>query len=611
MVTVTHAKVSAISPIAPPTGIVTSADWNADHIIDDLESADVAFTQTGTGAIEYSVSTKIGAVFSVTDFGTVGDGVTDDIAALEAATNAAIAAASATYGQATLTLTRGNYAVSRVWEVGHTNLHIIALDGAVVIKRIGTPGKVVSFDAGSIVKNQTFGGPNVICIEGNNIGTEGIYINRMENSSIRVNVRNVSSRVINTTVATEVDYEIQSSANDGAFTTVPAFGCLFDQQNGCRYFLKVEGVGGSDYGATFTNSGALDVFGTVEGCLTGGIRIDSNCTNIKLDTVDSEANNTTYDFNIAGSGHVIINCRSGLTPSGSGNASTYTTWIGNQIATLTNFVGSTKNVFLNNRLSSFVDNEPTTYRIGNSGVADKFPLGGTTTSDNATTGNVGEYIFSSGPSTLNVSTVTITIATPAVVTWGTTLPFTGLGNYTSPVVFTTTGSLPTGIVAGTQYWLIGTSVSGNTFQIATSAANALAAVAVATSGSQSGVQTGTGGVPLSTGTAATVAAISLTAGDWDVEGVVAYNSGAAGTTSVTVSCANLGIVVNTLDTTPGKFIETVTPATIPAANAGSILGVPTYRLSLAATATVFLNALSIFTVSTNGGSGRVAARRAR
>lgn len=78
------------------------------------------------------------------------------------------------------------------------------------------------------------------------------------------------------------------------------------------------------------------------------------------------------------------------------------------------------------------------------------------------------------------STVTITIASPGVVTW------TG-HNFlaTSPIVFTTTGALPTGLTAGTTYYVV--SPAANTFQVAATPGGA----AINTSGSQSGVHTAT------------------------------------------------------------------------------------------------------------------------
>jgi hypothetical protein len=97
------------------------------------------------------------------------------------------------------------------------------------------------------------------------------------------------------------------------------------------------------------------------------------------------------------------------------------------------------------------------------------------------------------------ATVTITIATPGVVTWS------GHGLSTgTPVIFSTTGALPTGITAGTTYYVI--AVDTNTFRIATSLANALAGTAVNTSGSQSGTQTGSRGAITQTSSVQSVVA---------------------------------------------------------------------------------------------------------
>lgn len=79
------------------------------------------------------------------------------------------------------------------------------------------------------------------------------------------------------------------------------------------------------------------------------------------------------------------------------------------------------------------------------------------------------------------STITVTIASPAVVTW------TGHGlPVGSPVVFSTTSALPTGITAGTTYFIITAGYGTNVFEISTSVGGA----AVNTTGSQSGTQTG-------------------------------------------------------------------------------------------------------------------------
>jgi hypothetical protein len=114
------------------------------------------------------------------------------------------------------------------------------------------------------------------------------------------------------------------------------------------------------------------------------------------------------------------------------------------------------------------------------------------------------YAASSGDSGQGTasSTITVTIASPAVVTWGTTIPFGLTGTAGAAAInFTNSGgALPTGIVAGTNYYVILSSISGNTFQIATSADNAIAGTAINTSGSQSGTHTGIPAAILATGT---------------------------------------------------------------------------------------------------------------
>jgi microcystin-dependent protein len=78
------------------------------------------------------------------------------------------------------------------------------------------------------------------------------------------------------------------------------------------------------------------------------------------------------------------------------------------------------------------------------------------------------------------STVTITIATPGVVSW--TAHGLRAGD---PVKFSTTGALPTGITGGTTYYVISTGLTADSFRIAT----APGGTAINTTGSQSGTHT--------------------------------------------------------------------------------------------------------------------------
>lgn len=76
-------------------------------------------------------------------------------------------------------------------------------------------------------------------------------------------------------------------------------------------------------------------------------------------------------------------------------------------------------------------------------------------------------------------TVTMTIASPGVVTWANHGLYVG-----APVVFSTTGALPTGVTAGTIYY-VKTVVDVNSFQIAATQGGSV----INTTGSQSGVHT--------------------------------------------------------------------------------------------------------------------------
>jgi hypothetical protein len=75
------------------------------------------------------------------------------------------------------------------------------------------------------------------------------------------------------------------------------------------------------------------------------------------------------------------------------------------------------------------------------------------------------------------STVTLPIASPGVVTW------TGHGFSANwEVVFTTTGALPTGLTAGTSYYVVAAGLTANTFQVSATPGGA----AINFTGSQSG-----------------------------------------------------------------------------------------------------------------------------
>lgn len=115
-------------------------------------------------------------------------------------------------------------------------------------------------------------------------------------------------------------------------------------------------------------------------------------------------------------------------------------------------------------------------------------------------------------------------------------------------------------------------------------------------------------VTLSTGVAANVTSISLTAGDWDVTGVVDFTFGA--TTSYTNIIGSISQTSATLGGQDQGF-DYETSAIVPTAGADISWVMPTVRISLSGTVTIFLVAQGTFTVSTLKVYGTLRARRMR
>lgn len=93
----------------------------------------------------------------------------------------------------------------------------------------------------------------------------------------------------------------------------------------------------------------------------------------------------------------------------------------------------------------------------------------------------GDMIFQTGFGGVSAtSTVTISNASPAVISW------TSHGlSVNQPMTFTTTGALPTGLTAGTAYYVISAGFGANSFEVSTTVGGS----AINTSSAGSGVQT--------------------------------------------------------------------------------------------------------------------------
>lgn len=88
-------------------------------------------------------------------------------------------------------------------------------------------------------------------------------------------------------------------------------------------------------------------------------------------------------------------------------------------------------------------------------------------------------------SSVGAAAVSLTIASPCVITWTAHALQAG-----EPVKFSTTGALPTGLTAGTTYYVSTAGLAADSFRVADTAAHGIAGTnTVNTSGSQSGVHT--------------------------------------------------------------------------------------------------------------------------
>jgi hypothetical protein len=232
---------------------------------------------------------------------------------------------------------------------------------------------------------------------------------------------------------------------------------------------------------------------------------------------------------------------------------------------------------------------------------------------------LGTVTSVSGTGTVNGITLTGTVTSSGSLTLGGTLsgtassltagnvttnanltgPITSVGNATSVAAQTGTGST---FVMQASPTINTPSITGVT-DASNASAGSVGEYISATLSSGSAVS-------LTTFTAKTVTSISLTAGDWDVTGVMNMFFGA--TTNVVAAYGGASTTNNTLGAN-NTFTGTLYATT------GAVLGdvlqtrspIPMQRISISATTTVYLIAFASFTVSTVNAHGEIRARRIR
>jgi hypothetical protein len=148
-----------------------------------FSGTNVSFIQSGTGAVTRSVQTKLRETVSVKDFGAVGDGVTDDTAAIQAAIDAVFNA-----GGGTVHIPTGTYLVSSIvknW-IGAVTVRIQG-DGkraTKLKKKSGTLTPVLDLSADLAVLD-VYIELSDFWIEGNSKTNNGIRATRLARWSMR------------------------------------------------------------------------------------------------------------------------------------------------------------------------------------------------------------------------------------------------------------------------------------------------------------------------------------------------------------------------------------------------------------------------------------------
>lgn len=115
-----------------------------------------------------------------------------------------------------------------------------------------------------------------------------------------------------------------------------------------------------------------------------------------------------------------------------------------------------------------------------------------------------------------------------------------------------------------------------------------------------------GSISLTSTQAKTVTSINLTAGIWDISGVIFYSSGAG-----TVSTAQQGSISATNNAIGSTYGDDIVAFVVAAgiANLQTTQVIPALRVTLTAAATYYLVAVGTFTVSTLSCAGRISATR--
>ena len=212
-----------------------------------VDSVNVDYTPSGTGVVETTVQAKLRDFISVTDFGAVGDGSTDDTAAIQAC----IDSIESTGG--TVFFPLGTYNIGAV-TIGTSSNVCLDGGGSAVLALVGTSA---GFTASGTVSNLTIRGFTAV---GDSTSTNGQAFYQTTTPStinnLSIHNNNISEIQIGITV---------SSENGGSCTDVNIYNNHIDTTYGT--------IGGTGYGIHVATADNVSMYALVhDNIITGSTR---------------------------------------------------------------------------------------------------------------------------------------------------------------------------------------------------------------------------------------------------------------------------------------------------------------------------------------------------